>query len=284
MFEIVYFNGSLIPRSQARIPAMDYGFLYGMGIFETMRAYDGKVFRLDSHLSRLSHAAGTLGIPIKGMDLKGAVTALIQANELDNARVRITASRGEGTMTPDPDSCHNPVVLITATPYQPIPDQVYNQGYRAIISSIRRNSQSPLPRLKTINYLENIIARQEAKKASADEALLLNEKGLLAEASMSNVFLVAGGKLKTPGEDSGILSGITRATVLKLAGKMDIDTIEGDIEEDEVYQAQEAFLTNSLIEIMPLTMVKGRNIGTGIPGDMTQRLRIAYREAVAKAE
>jgi len=284
MFEIVYFNGSLIPRSQAKIPAMDYGFLYGLGIFETMRTYNGKVFRLDSHLSRLSHAASTLEIPIKGMELKGAVTALIQANELTDARVRITVSRGEGTMTPDPDSCQNPVVLITATPYQPPHDQIYNKGYRAAISSIRRNSQSPIPRLKTINYLENILARQEARKAGADEALFLNEKGLLAESSMSNIFLVAAGKLRTPGEDSGILSGITRATVLKLAAQMDIDATEGDIGEDEIYQAQEAFLTNSLIEIMPLTTVAGKPIGAGVPGDMTQRLRMAYREAVAKAE
>lgn len=284
MNETVYFNGSLIPRSQARIPALDYGFLYGFGIFETMRAYGGRVFRLGSHLSRLLHAADILGIPVRAMELKGAVMDTLQANKLDDARIRITVSGGEGEMAPNPDTCRKPTVLIIATPYHPYPKKVYHKGFRAIISSIRRNSQSPLSSLKSTSYLESILARQEARAVGADEALFLNEKGLLAEASMSNIFVVTDGTLRTPGEKSGILAGITRGTVLKLASQMGIDTIEQDIKTDELFQAEEAFLTNSLMEIMPLTEVKGKPIGSGRPGAITKRLMAAYQEMVEKDE
>jgi len=284
MNETVYFNGSLIPRRQARIPALDYGFLYGFGIFETMRAYGGRVFRLDSHLSRLSHAANILGVPVRAMELKGAVMDTLQANKLDDARIRITVSRGEGEVIPNPDTCQKPTVLITAAPYHPYLEEVYQKGFRAIISSIRRNSQSPLSRLKSTSYLESILARQEARAAGADEALCLNEKGLLAEASMSNIFVVTNGTLRTPGEESGILAGITRGTILKLASQMDIGILEHDIKPDELFQAEEAFLTNSLMEIMPLTEVKGKPIGSGSPGVITKRLMAAYRETVEKDE
>jgi len=284
MNETVYFNGSLIPLSQARIPALDYGFLYGFGIFETMRAYGGRVFRLDSHLSRLSHAADILGVPIRAMELKGAVMDTLRANRLDDARIRITVSRGEGKMVPNPDTCGKPTVLITAAHYHPHPKKVYQKGFRAIISSIHRNSQSPLSRLKSTSYLESFLARQEARAAGTDEALCLNEKGLLAEASMSNIFVVTDGTLRTPGEESGILAGITRGTILKLASQMDIGTLEHDIKPDELFQAEEAFLTNSLMEIMPLTEVKGKPIGSGSPGVITERLMAAYRRMVEKDE
>jgi len=280
MSEIVYLNGSLIPRSQARISALDYGFLYGFGLFETMRAYGGQVFRLDSHLSRLARSAEILGLPIGALDLKGAVMDTIQANKLSKARIRITISIGEGGMAPDPSTCKKPTVLILAGHYQPYPEQVYQKGFRAVVSSIRRNSQSPLSRLKSANYLESILARQEARGAGVDEALCLNEKGLLAEASMSNVFLVTDGILRTPGQESGILPGITREVVLELASQLSIDTLEGDIRLDELFHAQEAFLTNSLIEVMPLTEIDGKPIGSGRPGLITRRLMTAYQRLV----
>ena len=284
MSEIVYLNGSLIPRSQASISALDYGFLYGFGLFETMRAYGGQVFRLDSHLNRLARSAEILGLPIETPDLKGAVMDTIQANKLSDARVRITVSIGEGEMTPDPSTCNKPTVLILAGHYEPYPEQVYEKGFRAIVSTIRRNSQSPLSRLKSANYLESILARQEARAAGVDEALCLNEKGLLAEASMSNIFLVADGILKTPGQESGILPGITRETILELALPLGINTLEHDIRLDELFQAQEAFLTNSLIEVMPLTEVDGKAIGSGRPGSLTKRLMAAYRKMVRTGE
>lgn len=280
MSEIVYLNGSLIPRSQARISALDYGFLYGFGLFETMRAYEGQVFRLDRHLNRLVHSAEVLGLPIGVTDLKSAVMATIQANQLGDARVRITISIGEGGIVPDPSTCDKPTVLILAGHYQPYPQQVYEKGFRAIVSSIRRNSQSPLSRLKSANYLESILARQEARAAGIDEALCLNEKGLLAEASMSNIFLVTNSILRTPGQDSGILPGITRETILELASPLGINTVEHDIRLDELFQAQEAFLTNSLMEIMPLTEIDGKPIGPGRPGPLTKRLAMAYKKLV----
>jgi branched-chain amino acid aminotransferase group I len=280
MSEIVYLNGSLIPRSQARISALDYGFLYGFGLFETMRAYEGQVFRLDRHLNRLVHSAEVLGLPIGVTDLKSAVMATIQANQLGDARVRITISIGEGGIVPDPSTCDKPTVLILAGHYQPYPQQVYEKGFRAIVSSIRRNSQSPLSRLKSANYLESILARQEARAAGIDEALCLNEKGLLAEASMSNIFLVTNSILRTPGQDSGILPGITRETILELASPLGINTVEHDIRLDELFQAQETFLTNSLMEIMPLTEIDGKPIGSGRPGPLTKRLAMAYKKLV----
>jgi branched-chain amino acid aminotransferase group I len=280
MSEIVYLNGSLVPRSQARISPLDYGFLYGFGLFETMRAYEGRVFRLDRHLNRLVHSAEVLGLPVGMTDLKSAVMATIQANQLGDARVRITISIGEGGMVPDPSTCDKPTVLILAGHYQPFPQQVYEKGFRAIVSSIRRNSQSPLSKLKSANYLESILARQEARAAGVDEALCLNEKGLLAEASMSNIFLVTNSILRTPGQDSGILPGITREAILELAPSLTISTLENDIRLDELFQAQEAFLTNSLIEVMPLTEIDGKPIGSGRPGPLTKRLAIAYKKLV----
>jgi branched-chain amino acid aminotransferase len=280
MSEIVYLNGSLIPRSQAKISALDYGFLYGFGLFETMRAYGGQVFRLDSHLNRLVRSAETLGLPIEALDLKGAVRDTIQANKLSDARVRITISIGEGGMVPAPSTCKQPTVLILAGHYKPYPKQVYEKGFRAVVSSIRRNSQSPLSRLKSANYLENMLAKQEARAAGVDEAICLNEKGLLAEASMSNIFLVNDGILRTPGEESGILPGITREVVLELASQLGINTLEQDIRLDELFQAQEAFLTNSLMEIMPLTKIDGKPIGSGKPESVTRRLMANYKKLV----
>ena len=284
MSEIVYLNGSLMPRSQARISALDYGFLYGFGLFETMRAYEDQVFLLDRHLSRLAHSAEILGLLIGVADLKEAVMATIQANQLSEARIRISISIGEGGMAPDPSTCQKPTVLVLAGHYQPYPEQVYQKGFRAVVSSIRRNSQSPLSRLKSANYLENILAKEEARKAGVDEALCLNEKGLLAEASMSNVFLVTNGTLRTPGQESGILPGITREVVLELASQLGINTLEHDIRLDELFHAQEAFLTNSLIEVMPLAEIDGKPVGSGRPGPLTKRLMVAYKKLVMGSE
>ncbi len=280
MNEIVYLNGTLIPRNQAVISVMDYGFLYGYGLFETVRAYRGQVFLLDRHLERLSRSAETLGIPFERTTIKGAVTDTIRANHLSEARVRITLSIGEGGLTPDPAVHGKPTVLVTAVTYQPYPERIYQQGFRAIVSAIRRNSQSPLSRLKSANYLESLLAKQEAKKAGVDEALLLNEKSLLTEASMSNIFLVKDGRLQTPEETSGILPGITRAVVLELASRLDIVASEQDIRLAGVFTAEEAFLTNSLMEIMPLTEVDGQPIGFGRPGPLTRKLRAEYRKLV----
>ena len=284
MNEIVYLNGSLIPREQARISPLDYGFLYGFGLFETMRAYQGRVFLLNNHLNRLSRAAKMLGVPVKIAKLKQPVIDILRANELDDARIRITVSPGEGAVAPEPNTCKKPTVLITAVRYQPYPEKVYQKGFKAIISSIRRNSQSPLSRLKSTNYLESLLAKQETKATGADEALLLNDRGLLAEASMSNIFLVTNGTLRTPGEESGILPGITRGVIIELASKLGINAVEDEIRTEELFQAEEAFLTNSLIEVMPLAEAEWKTIGSDVPGPITKRLMTAYKQMVIQSE
>ena len=282
MSEIVYLNGSLVPREDAGISVMDYGFLYGYGLFETMRAYEGKVFRLERHLERLAGSAEKLGIAVDKSGLSSAVTDTIKANGLSNARIRLTVSIGEGGTVPDPASCSSPTVLVVAGEYRPLPNDVYKKGYRAIISSVRRNSQSPISAMKSLNYLESMLARQEARVAGVDEAICLNGEGMLAEASTSNVFLVGDGALKTPAIASGFLPGITREAVLELAGKMGITVVEDDIMLEELLQADEAFLTHSVMEIMPLTEVDGKPIGSGLPGPATQKLMRGYKEMVRK--
>jgi branched-chain amino acid aminotransferase len=284
MSEVVYLNGSLIPSSQASISALDYGFLYGYGLFETMRAYGGQVFRLDRHLRRLTHSAEILGLPIGTLDLRKAIMDTIQANQLSDARIRLAISIGEGETVPDLSACSKPTLLIVAGHYQPYPEEVYQKGFKAVVSSIHRNSGSPLSRLKSANYLDSLLARKEARTAGANEAICLNEKGFLAEASMSNIFLITNGILRTPGQESGILPGITRETILELAPPLGINTLEDNISLDELSQAQEAFLTNSLMEVMPLTEIDGKPIGSGRPGTVTQRLLTAYRELVRSGE
>jgi len=284
MSEVVYLNGSLIPRSKASISALDYGFLYGYGLFETMRAYGGQVFRLDRHLKRLAHSAEILKLPVGTLDLKKAIIDTIQANELSDARIRVAISMGEGEMVPNSTTCNKPTVLVMAGSYQPYPEQVYQKGFRVIVSSIRRNSGSPLSSLKSANYLDSILARQEARAAGANEALCLNDKGFLAEASMSNIFMVTNGILRTPMQESGILPGITRETILELAQPLGINTLEDNISLNELSQAQEAFLTNSLMEIMPLTEIEDKPVGSGSPGTITQTLMTAYRKLVMTSE
>jgi len=281
MGEIVYLNGRLIQRNRAKVSALDYGFLYGFGLFETMRAYKGRVFRLNEHSERLAASAEMLDLPIDEMELKDAVTDTMKANNLGDARVRITVSPGEGAINADPRTCSKSTVLVVAEEYLPFSQKVYRDGFRAIISSFRRDSRSLLSRLKSTSYLMNVMARQEARLAGADEAICLNEKDLLAEASMSNIFIVEDNILRTPGLDSGILPGITRQVVLELASQTGINCLEGDIEPGDLYKAEEAFLTSSLLEIMPLTRVADKDIGGGRVGNVTRKLVAGYKRLVS---
>ncbi len=282
MDDLVYLNGEMVPRSEARVSVMDYGFLYGHGLFETMRAYGGRVFRLGKHLSRLSRGAAWLGLAVDAGELADAVGKSVAANGLGDARIRITVSAGEGGAVPDLSSCARPTVLVVAAAFDPLPQDVYARGFRAILSSITRNGRSPLSAVKSTSFLESMMARQEARDAGVDEAVCLNERGTVAEASMSNIFVVAGGVLRTPGLDSGILPGITREAVLELAAGAGIATHEDDITPEELSAADEAFLTNSVMEVMPLTELAGRPIGPGAPGPVTLRLMAAYRALVGR--
>ncbi len=282
MDEIVYLNGSLIPKREASVSVADYGFLYGYGLFETMRAYGGVIFRLESHLERLIGSANELGITVDSSVLRQAVYDTLKANSLGNARVRLAVSAGEGSLVPDINSCRTPTVLVTAAGYTTLSEDVYVKGYRLITSDIRRNSRSPVSRLKTANYLECLLARQRAKADGYDEALLLNEAGCIAEAATANIFIVSQGTVVTPDEESGILPGITRDVIIELCKKLGIGIELRQILADEIVEADEAFISNSIVEIMPVTEIDGKSIGYGVAGSLTNLLRVAYRETVER--
>lgn len=283
MEEIVYLNGILVSPSLATISPFDHGFLYGYGLFETMRSYNGTIFRLEHHLSRLFKAAETLGLhsQLLSIDLKKACYDVLDANSLTDARLRLTISAGEGDIIPNPSTCKNITVFIVARKLVPMPPHSYEKGFKTIISSLRRNSQSPLSRLKTSCYLENVIARQEMKVAGVDEIILLNESGFITEGSSSNIFCVSRDVLLTPSLSCGALPGITRETVLELAKIIGLRIIETEITPETLLQADEAFCTNSIIEIMPMTYIGDNPIATGKPGVLTARLSHEYRKLVA---
>jgi branched-chain amino acid aminotransferase group I len=290
MAEIIYLDGQLVPRFEAKLSPFDHGFLYGYGLFETMRAYNGRIFRLDSHLTRLRCSAESIGLTHSLLttdegkqSLKAACLATLEANKLEDARIRLTVSAGEGDMTPDLGTCSAPTILITARNLAPLPPEKYETGFKAAISFLRRNSQSPLSRLKSTCYMENILARTAARAAGYDEAIFLNEQGFLAEGSTTNVFLVSHGELITPCFESGVLPGITRDAVLEIAGTSHIKATERWVELNELIEAQEAFLTNSILELMPLVSVEARPIGSGKPGKLTRDLLFAYRKLINEA-
>jgi branched-chain amino acid aminotransferase len=282
MTELAYFNGRLVPRDEARISVLDYGFLFGYGLYETVRAYQDGLFRLDAHLERLNESAARLGIALDLPALKQGTQEAVSANRYAQTRVRITVSIGEGTMTPDLASCRAPTVVVLAGEYHPFPPERYERGFKAVISSIRRNSQSPVTYMKSANTMESMLARREAKGAGADEALFLNDRGYLTEASGSNVFLVKEGIIMTPRLQSGILPGVTRTALFEAARSSGLIVKEAGIRPGALFEADEAFLTNSLIEVMPLTEVDGRGVGGGAVGIVTGQLMAAYRELVVK--
>ena len=285
MREVVYLNGSLMPPSQARVSVFDHGFLYGYGLFETMRAYNGRIFLLERHLNRLLEAASALGLAgLNATELGKACMDTLAANGLKSARLRLTVSRGEAGSLTGPGK--KPTVLVTADNYSP--PEKYDRGFRAGLASFGRSSQSPIARFKSTSYLASVMARMEAEVAGLDESLFLNEQSHITEGSTSNIFLVtSSSSLVTPPIESGLLAGITRQVVLELAGPLGLNTIEAEVRLKDLEQASEAFLTNSLIEIMPLVEVRDNTgkvitIGSGKPGPVTKRLMAAYREMVKR--
>jgi len=278
--EWVFLNGRFVERGEAAVPALDRGLLYGYGLFETMRSYNGRVFRLDAHYRRLSEGAVALGIPLALTldDLRAAVETLLERNSLPGARIRLTVTAGP---VPD-DGGASPSILLVARPLSGYPPDLYQRGMAAVTSATRRNEASPLSRVKSLNYLDNLLAREEAQRKGADEAILLNTRGLVAEGSASNVFLVGSEGLSTPGIDSGALPGITRAAVIELAREAGIACAEGEVEAATLAGAAEAFLTNSIMGVMPLTRLDGRPIGGGRPSPTTRAISRLYDQAVAQ--
>ena len=289
MDEIVYLNGKLVPAKEARVSIYDHGLLYGYGLFETMRAYNGKIFLLERHINRLTVSAKYAGLSdaLAGIDLAKACTDTLKANNLKEARMRLTVTGGEADTFPWAGTDGPATVVITAKPFVSIPEDKYEQGFRVRIASVRHCRDSKLSGIKSTSYLISVLAKKEATAQGLDEALLLNDDGYIAEGGSSNVFFVRSSRLITPSEGSGILPGITRQVVIELAEELDIGVTEGTVGMAIIRQCEEAFLTSSTMEIMPMVMASDETgwtvkIGTGRPGPITLKLMAAYKERVAR--
>jgi branched-chain amino acid aminotransferase len=289
MKEMVYLNGSLVPREKAKISVSDQGFLYGYGLFETMRAYNGRIFLLNRHIKRLYEAAGVIGLEYKIRDInfEKVCNETVAANKLKEARVRLTVTNGDNAALPWTDKGGEPTVVVTAVPYISFVDDKYNLGFKVNIASVRRMKQSPLSAMKSVNYLLNVVARMEAAEKGLDETIILNDEGFIAEGGGSNIFFVQEGKLVTPSTDSGIIPGVTRGVVIELAAGLGMDVREGPVGIGAIKRCEEAFMTNAIIEIMPVTQVSDNEgnsvtINDGKPGKITRRLTESYREMVIR--
>jgi len=284
MIEKVYLNGQLVTHRRAAISPFDHGFLYGYGLFEVVRVYHGIPFRLERHLARLRRSAEVLDFAasLSPLDLEAACMQTIQVNKVQQGMMRVTVSGGPGDLLTTSPARRQPTVLVTAQPYQPPSSSVYRRGYKAIISQFRRDSLSPLSQILTTSALPGYLAKQDAREEGADEALILNERSLLTGGSASGIFMVTGHMLLTPPLKNGVLPGVTREAILEIASASGIEAGEWAIKEKDIFQAQEAFLTSSLLEIMPLTQVSGQLIGTGKPGPVTRKLTAAYKKLVRK--
>jgi branched-chain amino acid aminotransferase len=282
--DLVWFDGRVVAAADAVVPISAHGVLCGDGIFETLRVYGGEPFRLDRHLARLVEGAAVLGLemPWGTEALTAAVRELLEARDLREAAVRITALRGVGPPGPDPTECEETLVFITARPYAGYPERIYTQGARAILATTRQNEHSPLCRVKSTSYLNHVLARAEARRASVEEALLLNSRGEVAEGSVANVFVRYGDGLLTPPLTSGCAPGIARAEVLELAPGLGLKPSETPLTPDALLHADEALLTNSLLEVAPLVEVDGHAIGCGAPGNAALALRQAYRRQTGR--
>jgi branched-chain amino acid aminotransferase len=276
----IYLNDKFVSQEEAVVSVFDHGFLYGDGVYETLRAYRGRVFQLAEHLERLERSASRirLHIPVGRERMADLVQETLRRNQLSDSYLRITVSRGAGEIGLDPALCKSPTLVIIARPFQPYPDSFYTDGVSVILAKTRRNLPEALPpQVKSLNFLNNILAKMEAKAAGAHEALLLNHRGDLTEGTTSNVFVVQGGRVRTPAVDCGILEGITRNLVLQLAAEAGIPTDETRLSTDDLLRAEECFLTNTTQEVLPVTRVDGRMIGDGRPGGVTRRLHASFR-------
>ena len=277
----VYINGRLVDKEDAKVSVYDHGLLYGDGVFEGLRSYSGKVFRLDRHLDRLYESARAiwLEIPIKQSDLAKAVNDTLRANSLEDAYIRLVVTRGAGSLGLDPNRTSDPQVIIITDKIALYPAELYERGLDIITASTIRNHPAALsPRIKSLNYLNNILAKIEGLQAGCIEALMLNTKGEVAECTGDNIFLVRGGVLLTPPLDAGILEGITRDAVIELARESKIEVRETALTKHDVYVADECFLTGTAAEVIPVVKVDGRMIGPGTPGPVTRDLRERFHK------
>ena len=279
----IYYKGKFLKESEACLSPFNRGFSFGDGVFETLRVYSGKVFRLKNHIQRLLQGLSILDI-VPGMDIaaiENSVKSLIDANGLTNASIKITAFREESPGL-DPVSGSKACFLMTSSPFDFKRKSASEAGISVGVVSIRRNQTSPHVSIKSLNYLENLLGRREARDRGFDEALFLNNLEIVSEGSISNIFIVRKSRLMTPPAETGILEGITRAVVLEIAADYGINCCEKSFKMDAILTADEVFMTNSLMEIIPVHTFEDKRIGKTCPGRMTADLMNRYREKVDK--
>ena len=274
---VIYIDGKFYPKSEAKISVYDHGFLYGDGVFEGIRVYDGYVFKLEEHLTRLYNSAKsiTLRIPLSKDELRGVVLEAVRKNGFKDAYIRLVVSRGFGDLGLNPVKCPNPSVIVIADYIPPLYEGI---NATAVVAATRRNDPDALdPQIKSLNYLNNILAKIEANRAGVDEAIMLNCHGTICEGTSDNLFIIKKGVLITPPLSEGALDGITRDTVLELARELKIPVEEKPMTVHELMSADEAFLTGTAAEIGPLVEVNGQKIGDGEPGPIWRMLAAAFK-------
>jgi branched-chain amino acid aminotransferase len=283
----VWLNGKLVEKRSAKLSVFDHGTLYGDGVFEGIRVYGGKIFQTKAHIDRLFRSAEVirLAIPYTKQQLIDATYRTLRANRRSDAYVRMAVTRGEGTLGLNPNKCPKPSVFIIVDSIELYPPEMYETGMPVIVAkTIRTSPRSLNPAAKTLNYLNNILAKIECVNAGASEAIMLNEHGNVAEATGDNVFIVKDGRLITPPASAGILMGVTRAVVMKLAGRLGIAMEEKDFAPDALYAADECFMTGTAAEVIAVTRIDGRTIGGGQAGPVTRKLMAAFREFIRSPE
>ena len=277
----VYVDGKFYSEADAKVSVFDHGLLYGDGIFEGIRFYNGRVFRLEEHLERLWDSARSicLDIQMSQRAMSEALLETVRQNDLRDGYIRLVVTRGVGNLGLNPEQCKQPSVIIIVAQIALYPENVYRNGLSVITCATRRTNPAALnPAVKSLNYLNNVMARIEANLANADEALMLNEAGNVAECTADNVFIIKRGQIFTPPITAGALRGITRSVAFEIAGELGIKVTETDITRHDVFIADECFLTGTAAEVIPVVKADGRPIGTGKPGPISSRMIARFRE------